>query len=436
MTPMAIRRSDKGANKGDRMTRRTGAALVPEGQPRARMRDGLWRRTAAIGGLVGVCCLMGASVASAATPPVFSPVAGSPYATGDAPGAVAFSPSGGLVASANGGDDTVSIFSVSSTGALTEAPGSPDATGDSPNSVAFSPSGGLLATANEGDDTVSMFSVSPSGALTPVGSPVATGSDPVTVAFSPSGGLLVSANQGDNTASVFSVSAGGALSEVPGSPYATGAGPDAVALSSGGLLAIANATDSTLSVFSLASPPATLSTPSASPSSSPARASVIGCPRATGRLHGRTLGQVTLGMTRGQARRRYDHGSMRSSRSEDFFCLNPIGVQVGYASNALLIALPAGERGKLRGRVVLAVSANRLFALRGIHPGATLHTAATRLHLGAVMHIDGGDWYTIRNGSDTGVIDVHHGIVQDVGIANASLTGSRKAQLRFIKRFF
>ena len=43
-----------------------------------------------------------------------------------------------------------------------------------PYSVAFSPSGGLLATANYGANTVSVFSVSAGGALTPVaGSPFA-----------------------------------------------------------------------------------------------------------------------------------------------------------------------------------------------------------------------------------------------------------------------
>jgi len=512
------------------MTHRAGAAPMLEGQPPARRRDGLLRYAAAVAGLVGVCCLLGASVALAAAPPVFSAVAGSPFATGDSPDAVAFSPSGGLLASANGGDNTLSMFSVSSTGALTEAPGSPDATGNSPDSVAFSPNGGLLAIANQGDDTVSIFSVSPTGALTPVGSPVATGSDPASVAFSPSGGLLatgndnddtvsmfsvsgagglseipgspyptgsdpvsiafspsggllvsansgdsttsvfsvsgagalsevsgspdptgdspagaafspdggllVTANQGDSTASVFSVSAGGALSEIPGSPYATGAGPDAVALSSGGLLAVANQTDSTLSVFSLESPTVLINSPGGSGSPTTTEGSITDCPRATGRLHGRTLGLVALGMTREQARRRYDHSSMRSSRWEDFFCLKPIGVHVGYASNELLKALPASERGKLRGRVVLALSANPFYALRGIHPGATLHKASTRLHLSAAMHVGAGDWYTIRNGSSTGVIDVQHGTVHDVGIANARLTGDRQAQLRFIKRFF
>jgi DNA-binding beta-propeller fold protein YncE len=70
---------------------------------------------------------------------------------------VAFSHNGELLATSNQSDDTVSVFMVNqTTGALTQ--GSPFATGLGPVSVAFSPGGGLLATANFGGG-VSIFSV-------------------------------------------------------------------------------------------------------------------------------------------------------------------------------------------------------------------------------------------------------------------------------------
>ena len=109
-------------------------------------------------------------------------VSGSPFATGAREAAsVAFSPGGGLLAvtdlfSLTTRDPArVSVFSVGPGGALTAVSGSPFATGGPPG-VAFSPSGGLLATANgPPDDTVSVFSVGPGGALTPVtGSPFPT----------------------------------------------------------------------------------------------------------------------------------------------------------------------------------------------------------------------------------------------------------------------
>ena len=145
----------------------------------------------------------------------------------------------------------MSVFSVSSGGALTQVAGSPFATGSDPFSVAFSPGGGLLATANFGASTVSVFSVGSGGALTQVaGSPFTTDTNPRSVAFSPSGGLLATANLGASTVSVFSVGSGGALSAVAGSPFTTGTNPNSVAFSpGGGLLATANYGASTVSVF-------------------------------------------------------------------------------------------------------------------------------------------------------------------------------------------
>jgi hypothetical protein len=114
----------------------------------------------------------------------------------------------------------VSVFSVSSAGALTPVSGSPFATGAGADSVAFSPSGGLLAIANYNGRTVSVFSVGSAGALTQVsGSPFMTGVTPQSVAFSPSGGLLATANYIDNTVSVFSV---GPPSAAIGSPAGGG----------------------------------------------------------------------------------------------------------------------------------------------------------------------------------------------------------------------
>jgi len=194
------------------------------------------------------------SVFSVGSTGVLTEVAGSPFVSGNSPFSVAFSPGGGLLATANG-DATVSVLSVASDGALTPVTGSPFRTGDTPDSVAFSPSGGLRATANLFGATVAVFSVASDGALTPVtGSPFGTGSFPASVAFSPGGGLLATANQGDSTASVFSVASTGALTPVTGSPFATGATPDSVAFSpGGGLLATANQGDNTASVFSVAS---------------------------------------------------------------------------------------------------------------------------------------------------------------------------------------
>ncbi|MGI9185886.1 MAG: alpha/beta hydrolase, partial [Solirubrobacteraceae bacterium] len=54
-----------------------------------------------------------------------------------------------------------------------------------------------------------------------------------------------------------------------------------------------------------------------------------GCPRATGRLAGATLGPVGLGITRARTRHAFAHSSTRGRRYMDFFCLTPNGIRVG-----------------------------------------------------------------------------------------------------------
>jgi 6-phosphogluconolactonase (cycloisomerase 2 family) len=210
------------------------------------------RRATIAAGLGLVCSVWVCTSALAA--PVFLGVPGSPVATDRDPRSVAFSPSGGLLATANYSARTVSMFAVAPDGAVSQVPGSPFGTSDAPVSVAFSPSGHLLATANYAG-TVSVFSIGPTGALSVVsGSPFTTGAGADSVAFSPSGGLLATANSQANTVSLFSVASSGALTQIAGSPFPAGAVPDSVAFSpSGGLLATANSQANTVSLFSVAS---------------------------------------------------------------------------------------------------------------------------------------------------------------------------------------
>jgi hypothetical protein len=118
---------------------------------------GFLRRARVVGGLVGAAVLLVAPDAVAA--PLFSPVSGSPFGTASTPLSVAFSPGGGLLATANLAG-SVSEFSVdASTGALTPVAGSPFGAGSGTNAVSYGPGGNLLATADYWDDTVSMFAV-------------------------------------------------------------------------------------------------------------------------------------------------------------------------------------------------------------------------------------------------------------------------------------
>jgi hypothetical protein len=124
-----------------------------------------------------------------------------------------------------------------------------------------------------------------------------------------------------------------------------------------------------------------------------------GCPLATGRLSGRSLGPVTLGMTRARAARAFYRSSTHGRRYMDYFCLTPIGVRVGYPSGEVLNALSRGERTRVRGRVVLALTANPYYALRGVRPGARLASVARRLGVGGGLHIGLNTWYLAPNGA-------------------------------------
>jgi len=160
-----------------------------------------------------------------------------------------------------------------------------------------------------------------------------------------------------------------------------------------------------------------------------------GCPRATGRLHGRRLGRLMLGMTRARAHHVYRHSSNRGRRYKDFFCLSPSGVRVGYASPKLLRTLPLHDRRRLHGRVVWISTANPYYSLRGIRPGSRLAVATRRLHLGKGFHVGANWWYFGPNRQSTALLKVRHGYVEEIGIAIKALTQGRRSQLRFITSF-
>jgi len=162
---------------------------------------------------------------------------------------------------------------------------------------------------------------------------------------------------------------------------------------------------------------------------------VARCPRATGRLSGRTLGLVKLGMTRAQARREYVHSSNRGTRFKDFFCLTPIGVRVGYASPTLLDTLGSAERKLLQGRVVWASTSNALYVVHGVRPGATIAAAGKHLRLAGPFHIGLNYWYLAPDSDSTAVLKVRHGIVEEIGIGDKQITQGHKAQLAFLKSF-
>jgi hypothetical protein len=161
------------------------------------------------------------------------------------------------------------------------------------------------------------------------------------------------------------------------------------------------------------------------------------CQKATGRLAGRTLGRLKLGITRARARKLFVHWSTRSRRDDmDFFFVCPKGIRVGYPSAGLLRSLSKREQRAVKGRAVILLTADRHYALRGVKQGARLAKVRRRLHVSRAYRVGLNTWYLVPNGPSRGVLKVRHGVILEIGIANKQLTaGGTRATLRFLKAF-
>lgn len=186
-----------------------------------------------------------------------------PVPTGKIPVSVAFSseiPDGFFAAVANSGNNTVLVYQVcAETGIYYPLSGFLSPVGLNPQSVAFSPNVSdnfLVAVANSGDNTLSVYQLNATtNAFILVATP-STGKHPQSVAFSPlvSGQLFAAvANFGDNTVTLYRVNiSSGVFKKI--ATRSTGRHPVSVAFSpevSGGklLVAVANSADDNLSVY-------------------------------------------------------------------------------------------------------------------------------------------------------------------------------------------
>jgi alpha-glucosidase len=159
------------------------------------------------------------------------------------------------------------------------------------------------------------------------------------------------------------------------------------------------------------------------------------CPAATGRVRGSTLGRLHLGEARRSVRRVFARVRTRHLHFMDFFCLTGNGVRAGYPSPHLLRALPRKERRRVRGRVVLLLSANRHYLLDGIRPGARLSAVMRRRRGTRRVRVGLNTWYLLARAPAAGVLKVVHGRVEEIGLADRRLTQTRRATQRLFHSF-
>jgi hypothetical protein len=71
----------------------------------------------------------------------------------------------------------------------------------------------------------------------------------------------------------------------------------------------------------------------------------------------------------------------------------------------------------------------------GVRPGATLAATEARLPHGRVFHVGKNFWYLTRDARVTAIFKVRRDVVEEVGIADRSVTGSTRADKPFLHSF-
>lgn len=183
-----------------------------------------------------------------------SPILGSPYPTGISPSAICLHPSGKFAYVSNAGENTISLFKVGSTGALTEVtPRTP--TGEQPSDLVVDPGGNFLFAVNSKFSMVTVYSINASSGVlqATTGSPYqSSGFTPIRAAIPSGGKFLYVANSNSASISGFSFDSSGALSPVPHSPITVGHQPNWIATDPAGkFLYVANLQDGTFSGFTI-----------------------------------------------------------------------------------------------------------------------------------------------------------------------------------------
>jgi 6-phosphogluconolactonase len=161
------------------------------------------------------------------TIPTLTPLAGSPFAAGTNPSAVASDPSSSHVYVTDLANGNVLGYAVTG-GLLSPLSGSPFPAGSQPDAIAVDASGKFAYVANSLDSTVTAYSIG-SGPLTRLGS-YATGLQPVAIGIDPSmHQYLYTLNYLGSNVSGFELNADGTLFNSMNSPYPSNAQPTAVA---------------------------------------------------------------------------------------------------------------------------------------------------------------------------------------------------------------
>jgi YVTN family beta-propeller protein len=353
--------------------------------------------------------------------------AGTPITVGSNPLGVAVTPDGKTAYVTNGGDGTVTPITVA-----TNTAGTPITVGSYPlgvavapaptvdstsTSVACSPTSVVVGSATSCTATVT--DTATSGATTPTGT-VSFTSSPTSGAFGSSGSCTLGATGTSGVASCqLSFTPSAANSYTVTGNYQD----DSTHHTSSGQ-------SSSITASSPAAP-----TPTPTPTPVPPVVQPPACPAPSGIMSATKLGPIALGTTQQAIRQSLTHYHVTQNGFDDFCLAAGPGIRVGYPTAKLMTGLSRAQRSHDRGRIVLALTANRFYAADGVNPRSTLAQAKARLKLGRGITIGRNTWYVAAGSRGSWVLKTQGHTVLEVGIASSSLTGTRAHQRALLTSF-
>ena len=146
------------------------------------------------------------------------------------------------------------------------------------------------------------------------------------------------------------------------------------------------------------------------------------------------MGPARLGRTRRAQRRVFKGKRLRSRGGIDRYCATGGGnFRIGYPTRRLNRALGRSMRRTIKSRTVLVLTSSGRFTVRGIKRGSKLSTLRRRLRGERRIRVGNNVWYVARGRGVRLVYKTRGRRVLEVGIANARLSRTGRAQKRLLR---
>jgi hypothetical protein len=166
----------------------------------------------------------------------------------------------------------------------------------------------------------------------------------------------------------------------------------------------------------------------------PAPDKFAGCLNATGKLKGSSLGPAKLGRKQKAQRAKFKGLKLRTRKGLDRYCARGGGTfRIGYPTKRLSNTLKRSLRRKVKGRVVIVLTSNKGFSLKGIRPGSSSSKARKKLKHEHSLKVGKNRWLVVSGRKVTLLVRIQGKKVREIGIGDGRLTHGTKATKRFLR---